>query len=187
MAIKAQGFYAADRTAWRQWLAEHHDTEQSVWLIYDKGESRKMTIVDIVEEALCFGWIDSLAGSVDTTKSKIYMSRRKPRSTWSKVNKLRIEGLIKAKLMQPAGLAAIEVGKANGAWDQLTLSDDLILPTLLKALLDKNEQAKNSFEAFSDSSKRIILQWIYAAKRDETRNKRIEETVSEAAKGLKVK
>src|SRR5579859_4246553 len=89
-------FYAADRQAWRAWLVAHHATERAVWLIYDKGQQhqpRRLPYAAIVEEALCFGWVDSVPGKVSGTQAKLYVSRRKPTSAWSKANKARIEML----------------------------------------------------------------------------------------------
>lgn len=144
-----------------------------------------MSWEDIVQEALCFGWVDSKPGKVSDTQSKIYVSRRKPKSAWSKINKEHVDKLIRQDLMTPAGQAAIDEAKRNGAWDALNKSDNLEVPEELARLLDANAAAKANFDSFSNSSKRIILEWIYAAKRDETKQKRIKQTVDMAAEGLK--
>lgn len=179
----AATFYAADRAAWRHWLLEHHQTETAVWLIYDKGPGRTMAWADIVQEALCFGWVDSRPGKVSETRSKLYVSRRKPKSAWSKINKAYVEQLAAAGLMMPAGLAAVELAKRNGAWEALTKSDNLELPSELVRQLAANQAAHAHFEAFPASAKRAILEWIYGAKRPETRQKRVDETVRLAAQG----
>lgn len=111
-------FYARDRAAWRKWLIKNHDKEQSVWLVYDKkvaGKNRLLTYDDMVEEAICFGWIDSLMRSLSDIQAMQHYSKRKPKGEWSKLNKSRIEKLTKAKLMRPAGFAAISIAKENGS------------------------------------------------------------------------
>lgn len=178
-------FYAKDRAAWRKWLEQNHDKESSVWLVYDKGLARNMSWEDIVQESLCFGWVDSTAGKFSDTQSKIYISRRRLNSAWSKINKAHVDNLIKTGLMKPAGMATIEHAKANGAWDILNRSDNMEIPKQLQTLLDKNPEAKKNFTAFSDSAKRIILAWIYSAKREETMLSRINKTVEMAAKNQK--
>lgn len=178
-------FYAKDRATWREWLKQNHETEKAVWLIFDKGANRTLAWKDIVQEALCFGWIDSRPGKVSDTQSKIYVSRRKPKSVWSKINKSHIQDLEKKGLITPAGQKVIDEAKANGSWDALNKSDNLELPSELIQLLAENAQAKANFEGFSTTSKRVILEWIYSAKTEETRLKRIHETVQLAEQGIK--
>ena len=183
----AAEFYPQSRADWRQWLIDNHETGTGVWLICDKGPARKITWPEIVQEALCFGWIDGRANKVSDTQSKIYVSKRKPKGTWSRVNKAHIESLIAAGLMMPAGLAAIEQGKQNGSWDVLNNSDNLINPPELEAEFVKNPLARTHFDSFSPSSKRLILQWIYDAKTDTTRHNRVSQTVESAKRGEKVR
>ncbi len=182
---KAPEFYATDRASWRDWLAKNHATETGVWLIYDKGKNRTLPWTDIVDESLCFGWVDGRANVVSDTQSKLYVSRRKPKSTWSKINKAKVAELIRLGQMQPAGLAVIEVAKANGSWDQLNKIDNLELPPELTKMLDENALAKENFEAFPPSAKKMILYWIYSAKREETILDRVQQTVELAAKNIR--
>lgn len=181
----AKDYYAKDREAWRSWLQANSATEQAVWLIYDKGTKRRLPYEAIVEEALCFGWVDSRPGTVSDTQGKIYVSRRKPTSAWSKANKDRIVKLRAQGLMTPAGERAVEIAQANGTWEQLEASDRFELPAELVAQLAANPQAKAFYDAMPPSSHRIILEWIYAAKTEETKRKRITETVRLAAQGVK--
>lgn len=181
----ANEFYARDRQAWREWLQTHHTNEQAVWLIYDKGPGRHLSYDAIVEEALCFGWVDSRPGTVNATQSKLYVSRRKPKSAWSKSNKVRIEQLRAAGLMTPAGEDAVARAQANGAWNTLDASDAALLPPELVQQLEANPAAQNFFNTLSPSSRRLILEWIYAAKTENTKHKRIAETVELAAQGIK--
>lgn len=170
-------YYAKDRAAWRAWLVEHHDTERAVWLIFDKGKEATFKWGDIVQEALCFGWIDSKGGKVSDTQTKLYVARRKPNSGWSKINKAHVEKLVAAGLMTPSGQKVIDEAKQSGAWDLLNRSDNLELPERLAQKLSENSVAHQHFEAFTDSAKRILLEWIYSAKREETMDKRIDDTV----------
>lgn len=183
----APEFYAKDRADWRQWLIENHDTEKGVWLICDKGPARKLTWPEIVQEALCFGWIDGRANKVSDTQVKLYVSKRKPKGVWSKVNKAHVENLIASGLMMPTGLAAIERAKENGAWDALNNSDNLIYPPELESEFEKHPTARTNFEAFAPSYKRLMLQWIYDAKTDATRNNRVMQTVESADRGEKIR
>ncbi|HET9109406.1 MAG TPA: YdeI/OmpD-associated family protein [Ktedonobacterales bacterium] len=181
-------FYAQDRAAWRAWLETHHDREHSVWLVYDKGapgQPRPLPYDAIVEEALCFGWVDSVPGKVSDTQAKLYISRRKPKSAWSKANKERIAKLREAGLMMPAGEQAVAIAQANGMWEHLETSDQFELPPELVAQLAANPRAQAFFSVMPPSSHRIILEWIYAARTEETKLKRIHETVEMAAKGIK--
>jgi uncharacterized protein YdeI (YjbR/CyaY-like superfamily) len=177
-------FHPLTRGEWRAWLAENHDKSKGVWFVYFKKTSGKprVTYDEAVEEALCFGWIDSLPRKLDEERSKLLFTPRKPKSVWSKLNKERIERLIKNGLISEIGLAKIEAAKADGSWNTLDASDNLEIPPDLKKSLAANKTAKKNFEKFSDSVKRAILSWIYGAKRDETRAARIEKTVSMAAR-----
>ena len=140
-----------------------------------------MTWQDIVEEALCFGWIDSRPGKVSDTQSKIYVSKRKPKSVWSKINKENIKKLINAGLMTPAGLEAVALAKTNGSWDALDKSDKMVIPDELLSLFKENTTAKLNFDNFPPGSRKNTLQWIYDARTDVTKQIRIK-LVFEAAK-----
>lgn len=184
---KSPHFYAKDKESWRSWLIENHDKESAVWLVFDKGKERTLSLQDIVEEALCFGWIDSRPGKVSDMQSKLYISKRKPNSVWSKINKENIEKLTEQGLMQPSGLKSVEVAKNNGSWNALDLSDNLIYPAELSELFDKNSKAKENFENFPVGSRRNTLQWIYDAKTKETKNKRILQTVEAASSNTRLR
>lgn len=180
-------FHARSRAEWRAWLADHHRSAPGVWLISSKkgtGQPR-VEYDEAVEEALCFGWIDSLPRKLDDERSMLLFTPRKPKSGWSKLNKTRIEKLLAAGLMTEAGLEKIELAKQNGAWTSLDAVEELTIPPDLQAALDANPTAKRFFDAFAKSAKKGILQWIESAKRPETRQKRIEETVTLAARNEK--
>jgi uncharacterized protein YdeI (YjbR/CyaY-like superfamily) len=185
--IEPERYQPADRAAWRRWLEANHASMPGVSLVYFKQSSgkRSLTYSDAVEEALCFGWIDSRANTLDDERSTLVFSPRNPKSAWSKINKDRVGKLIEEGSMSEAGLKAIEVAKANGAWTALDAIEQLQLPDDLREALAANETAKDNFEAFPPSSKKIILGWIASAKRPETRAKRIEEAVTLAAQNIK--
>lgn len=178
-------FYAPDRAAWRNWLLENHGKKDGVWLIYFKKESGRprVSYEEAVEEALCFGWIDSKPNKIDDISYMQLFSPRKASSNWSKLNKDRVERLGAQGLMMPAGQKMVDLAKANGKWNILDGVEALEIPGDLQAALDANPGAKQYFEGFSRSSKRGILEWILNAKRPETREKRITETVERAAIG----
>jgi len=140
---------------------------------------------EAVEEALCFGWIDSLPRKLDDERSMLLFTPRKPKSGWSKLNKTRVEKLLAAGLMTEAGLEKIEMAKQNGAWTALDAVESLAVPPDLQAALDANPTACGHFKQFSNSARKGILQWTESAKRPETRQKRIAETVTLAEKNGK--
>jgi uncharacterized protein YdeI (YjbR/CyaY-like superfamily) len=180
-------FHPTSRPEWRAWLEQHHATLPGVWFVYYKtgtGKSR-VSYDDAVEEALCFGWIDSVQRSLDTERTMLKFSPRKPKSRWSKINKGRVGRLVRLGLMTPAGLAKIEAAKRDGSWAAFDTVERLTMPPDLKTALAANPAAARNFDAFPRSSKKIILGWIASAKRPETRAKRVDETVRQAAKNLK--
>lgn len=140
---------------------------------------------EAVEEALCFGWIDSVRKPIDQEKFMQFFSKRKPKSTWSKINKDKVKVLIEQGLMSEAGLKIIELGKANGSWTILDEAEAMIVPADLQEALDKNEEAHSFFSNLSKSGKRAILYWLVLAKRTETRQQRIQNVIENAEKGLK--
>ena len=180
-------FCSASPQHWREWLQAHHAERQSVWLIYHKKHSStpSLTWSQAVDEALCFGWIDSRAQPLDDERYRQFFSRRKPGSAWSKINKAKVERLTSVGLMTPAGLASIETAKQNGAWTLLDEVEELRLPTDLAQRLVAQPLAASYFERLSRTNKRNILQWLMLAKRPATRQKRLAEIVDSAAQQLK--
>lgn len=180
-------YYAPDRTTWRAWLEAHHASQPGVWLIYYKKESGKPRVSydDAVEEALCFGWVDSRPNAIDNEKYMQLFSPRKAKSPWSKLNKARVEKLIAAGLMTPAGLEKIGAAQKDGSWDIYDSVEDLTVPDDLAAALAENPVADMHFRAFPPSSLKNILWWITSAKRPETRAKRVAETVALAAQNIR--
>lgn len=189
MAPEIKTIYAKDRQAWRRWLEKNHEKEQSVWLIYYKKASNKKSVKysEAVDEALCFGWIDSKAKPIDAEQYMQFFSRRKPKSVWSRINKEKIERLIEQGLMTEAGHKVIRTAKENGSWTILDEAEQHIIPDDLAQALGQNPNADSYFSGLSRSDRRNILQWLVLAKRAETRQKRIEEIVSLAAQNKKPK
>ena len=179
-----QTLHATSRAAWREWLTAYHLTEKNVWLIlyHKKSATPSVYYDEAVDEALCFGWIDSIKYKRDEDSALQFFSQRKPKSNWSRVNKAKVERLIAANLMTSAGMVMIDLAKKTGTWTALNDVENLTVPDDLQALLDENPTAKAFFMAFPRSAKRAILEWILNAKQAETRLKRLEETVRLAEK-----
>ncbi len=180
-------FYAPDRATWRKWLLENYETATRVWLLAYRKETGTPSVnyADSVEEALCFGWIDSHKRQFDEKSSVQLFTPRKLKSNWSALNKTRIVKLIEADLMLPAGLAKVEWAKQNGTWDALNEVSEAIIPPDLMVAFEQNVPALEHWEKFSKSSRKAILEWILNAKTTETRAKRILETATLAAKNVK--
>ncbi|MBW4512321.1 MAG: YdeI/OmpD-associated family protein [Scytonematopsis contorta HA4267-MV1] len=180
-------FHAKSRDEWRRWLMEYHQTEKCVWLIIYRKESETPSVYydEAVDEALCFGWIDSKPNKRDEESYFQFFSKRNPKSNWSKVNKIKVERLISEGLMTDAGLEMITLAKTTGTWTALDDVENLVIPDDLLLLLNENQAALKYFEAFPRSVKRGILEWIQNAKRPETRAKRIMETVTLAEKNIR--
>ncbi len=175
---------ARTRAEWRRWLAANHTRGESIWLVYPKKGSadfRDLVYDAIAEEALCFGWVDSLPRTRTDGWAMIRVSPRKPKSGWSKKNKERVERLIAEKRMMPAGMAKVSEAKRDGAWTALDHSESLEMPEDLVRALRMNAAAKRNFAAFPPGSRKIIIQWITGAKREATRTARVAETVRLAA------
>lgn len=177
-------FYAESRAVWRNWLAENSTKEKNIWLLiyHKKSQTPSIYYDEALDEALCFGWIDSKSNKRDEQSFYQFFAKRNPKSNWSKVNKDKVEKLIEANLMTEAGLRMILIAKENGTWTALDEVEALINPPDLQAALDLNETAKSYFEAFPRSVKRGILEWLLNAKQTQTRLKRITEIVSLAEK-----
>lgn len=182
-------FCPKSRQEWREWLEDNHLEKQSIWLIYYKKKTNIPTVTysDAVDEALCFGWIDSKAKSIDKQKSIQFFSKRKVKSVWSKVNKDKVARLTETGLMAQAGLNSVEIAKQNGSWTILDEAEALIIPNDLELEFQKSPNSKDYFLSLSRSDKRNILQWLTMAKRSETRMKRMEEIVELAGEKLKPK
>lgn len=181
-----QKVWAPNADVWRAWLDEHHATEPGVWLyMHKKGSGEPSIDWDVaVTEALCYGWIDSVSQRVDDRVRRQYFSPRRPKGTWSRTNKEKVERLIAEGRMMPAGQAAIDRAKANGSWAHLDAVEALIVPEDLQAWFDANPEGHAFFQALSKSRRWAMLYRINSAKRPDTREKRIREITNALAEGL---
>jgi uncharacterized protein YdeI (YjbR/CyaY-like superfamily) len=174
---------AETRAEWRAWLEANHASAPGAWLVsWRRGHGPAVDYGEAVEEALCFGWVDSKGQTIDDERSKLYFAPRKSRSGWSASNKARVARLIAEGRMRPAGLEAIERAKASGSWSMLDAVEQGIVPADLSAAFAEHPPAATHFGAFPWSVRRALLEWIAQAKRPETRAARILETATHAAR-----
>lgn len=174
---ETEQIYPASPQEWRSWLKKNHAKKDAVWVIFYKKSSGKPTLSwsEAVDEALCFGWIDSTKKTLDHEASIQFFSKRKAQSTWSKINKAKILRLTGEGLMMPAGLACIERAKENGSWTILDTVEELTIPKDLEKAFKARPGSKAFFMSLSKSVRKMMLHRIVMAKRDETREKRIAE------------
>lgn len=173
---------ASTAADWRDWLARYGQSEKEVWLVIHHRDSGTPSLRyhEAIEHALCYGWIDSQARKHDANSSRLRFTPRNPRSTWSEVNRQRAAKMTELGLMTAPGQALIDLARATGTWQPAPADD-------LHELLARDETATRNFERFPPSSKRLILDWIAAAKRPETRRRRIEQTVELAATNIRAR
>ena len=171
-------FYPKSQAEWRLWLSENHVIADAVWLIYYKKKTNQPSITwsVAVDEALCFGWIDSVHKTLDAERSIQFFTKRKPKSMWSRVNKQKIELLVAQGLMTKAGLDCIEIAKKNGSWTILDDVEDLKIPEDFAAELTA-KNVMDDFWGLGKSAKKMMLHRITLAKRPETRQKYIAEAI----------
>ncbi|MES2689127.1 MAG: YdeI/OmpD-associated family protein [Bacteroidota bacterium] len=186
---EAETFCPASRQEWRQWLQENQGLKRSVWLLYYKKNAGVATVSwsEAVDEAICFGWIDSTKRPVDDKTFMQFFCKRKPNSAWSKINKAKVERLMDEGLITGPGYASIETAKQNGSWTMLDDAEELLLPKDLETAFRTKKGSKDFFLSLSRSVRKNILQWLVLARRPETRQKRINEIAALAAQKLKPK
>ncbi len=173
---------AETRAEWRAWLERNHESK-GAWLVSWKKATGRPFIPypETVDEALCFGWVDSRPNKLDDERAMRLFTPRQPKSPWSRLNKEKVARLSEQGLMAPAGERMVETAKANGSWTVYDEIENILIPSDLAASLAEDERARGFFERFPDSSKKAVLWWIKTAKRPETRAGRIAETVRAAA------
>lgn len=182
-------FYPTSQKEWRAWLQKNHESTPAIWLLQYKAKSGipSLSWSEAVDEALCFGWIDSIRKSVDHEKFIQCFSKRKPKSGWSKINKAKIEVLIAEGRMAKAGFESIETAKQNRSWTLLDEVEELMVPEELKKAFDSFEGSEAFFMSLSKSTRKHMLHWVTLAKRPETKEKRSSEIAELASKQLKPK
>ena len=171
----------------RDWLEANHEIATTIWLVTFKkhAATKYVPYGDVVEELLCYGWIDTRTRRLDQDRTMLLAAPRKPGSTWSAANKKRITKLERAGLMTEAGREKIDAARRDGSWNYLDDIENLVIPDDLASALNQNDTARRAFDGFNKSAKKVILLWIKTAKRSDTRAKRVRETVRLATKGLK--
>lgn len=182
-------FYPKSKKEWRTWLEKNHEKESKIWLVYYKKHHEKYNLSwsDAVDEALCFGWIDSTKKTLDADRYIQLFTKRNAKSTWSKINKEKIKVLTQANKIRPAGQAIINIAKENGNWNLLDDVENLIIPQELKGAFAKDKTAFEFYQEQSNSTKKSILYWVITAKRKETKLKRVTEIIERAKEGKKPK
>ncbi len=181
--------YVKNRSEWRNWLSQNHDKSSGIWLVFYKKHTGKSTLEyeEAVEEALCFGWIDSIIKKADEEKYLRKLTPRKADSRWSELNKKRIAKLTKQGHMTESGIAKVEEAKKSGLWDQPDRPQiSLDIPRELESALAKNIKAKKFFDQLAPSYQKQFIGWIAAAKRRETRERRLRESIALLEQGEKL-
>lgn len=182
--------HVATRSQWRQWLARNHEREKDgAWLVFQKKHSRRPSLdyEEAVEEALCYGWIDSIIQRINDHSYRRKFTPRKADSAWSKTNKQRVEKVTQAGRMTEFGQAKVEFAKKSGRWavdPQPLIARDA--PPELAEALDLNKSAREFFETLAPSYRRQFIGWIAMAKRPETKAVRVRESVTLLARGEKL-
>jgi uncharacterized protein YdeI (YjbR/CyaY-like superfamily) len=181
--------YLTTRAEWRKWLTQHHSEESGVWLVFYKTHTRMPTLHydAVVEEALCFGWIDSIIKKLDDDRYARKITPRKPSSQWSELNKNRVKTLLRQGLMTDAGLARIEQAKNTGHWNQSARTPiPTKVPEDLKRALSRNRKAKAFFSTLAPTYQKQFIGWIATAKRQETIDRRVKEAIRLLEQGKKL-
>jgi uncharacterized protein YdeI (YjbR/CyaY-like superfamily) len=174
------------RKAWRDWLEKNHASSKGVWLVYAKKHSGlpSLTYADAVEEALCFGWIDSRINPIDDDFYMQVFTPRKPKSAWSQLNKARVGRLLAAGLMAPAGLAMVKAAKDSGSWTTWKQVEELIIPPDLEQAIKANPEASRNWVSYSASRRRAVLYRLAGAKRADTRARYLQDLIENMARNL---
>ncbi len=181
--------YFKDREEWRKWLSKYYDGESGIWLIFYKKESGKPSLKyeEAVEEALCFGWIDSIIKKKDESTYLRKFTPRKDDSKWSALNKKRVERMIQQGKITEAGMAKIRIAKENGMWNKDDRPNiDFSVSPEFSAALEANPPAKANFKKLAPSHQKQYTGWINIGKRPETKEKRIAESIALLKKGEKL-
>ena len=178
-------YHAETRAQWRAWLAANHDSQRGAWLCSWRSTTDRPVCPypDAVEEAICFGWIDATVNVLDDDRALQLMTPRKPKSTWTRLNRRRVEAMEAAGLMTDAGRRAVETARRNGSWTIYDAVEDLVEPAELAAALDADPTARASWDGFPPSARKQMLWWVLSAVRPDTRVTRIARIVDEAAAG----
>ncbi|WP_415976465.1 YdeI/OmpD-associated family protein [Rhodococcus sp. 077-4] len=181
--------HAETRAQWRTWLAHNHMSTRGVWLCSWRSSTDRprCPYPEAVEEAICFGWIDSTNTVLDGERGLQLFTPRRPKSQWTRLNRDRAADMDERGLMTDAGRRAITAAKSNGWWTISDQVEDLVEPLELETALDRNPQARSHWDSFPPSARKQMLWWIVSAARDTTRSGRIAQVVADAAAGLRTR
>ena len=174
------------RKAWRDWLEKNHASSTGVWLVYARKHSRlpSLTYNDAVEEALCFGWIDSKINPIDDAFYMQMFTPRKLKSAWSALNRARVERLLAAGLMTAAGLSVVNAAKKSGAWDATKHVEELTIPPDLEKAIKANPDASRNWVSYTASRRKGVLYRLAGAKRPDTRARYLQDIVENMARNM---
>lgn len=191
--------YFPDRASWRKWLEKNHRKETVLWLIYYKKHTGKPSVPynEAVEEALCFGWIDSLVRRLDDERYMQKFTPRKPKSTWSESNVLRVEKMAREGKMRDKGMELYKYAREKGLLPDSEAENKALkaenfrklfpeVPEYIMHALERSTAAEKTFNSLAPSHKLRYLAWITAAKKEETRLKRLAESISLLESGHKL-
>lgn len=179
--------FCRNTAEWHKWLLENHLNETSVWLVFYKNQSKpqQLNYNSALDEALCFGWIDSIIKRIDDTKYVRKFSKRRLNSNWSDINKRKIEMLINENRMTAAGYAVVKAAKENGSWNKPARQEiQKEISEVLQNALERNNKAKAFFESLSPSQRTRYIRWIANAKKKETIDKRVKESIDLLARNM---
>jgi uncharacterized protein YdeI (YjbR/CyaY-like superfamily) len=182
-------YHAESRSQLRAWLQHHHTTARGMWLCSWRSDTGKpkCPYPEVVEEAICFGWIDSTATLLDDDRGLQLLTPRKPKSSWTRLNRKRFVDMEAAGLMTDAGRRTAALAKNNGWWTIYDAVEDVVEPEGLKKALDANSQARAAWDGFPPSAKKQMLWWVISAARADTQERRISTIVEKAAHGERAK
>ena len=182
-------FHAETRAAWRGWLEVNHRDVPGVWLCSWRPSTGRprCPYPEVVEEAICFGWIDSTVNTLDDDRGLQLITPRKPKSTWTRLNRERVAALEAAGLMTDAGRRTVTIAQDNGWWTIYDPVEDLIEPDVLAAALDAEPVARAAWDQFPASAKKLMLWWVISAAKPETQDRRVAEIVADAAVGKRAR
>ena len=182
-------FHAETREQWRTWLLDNHESARGVWLCSWRNDSGRprCPYPQVVEEAICFGWVDSTVTILDEMRSLQLITPRRPKSPWTRLNRERAADMDKRGLMTDAGRRTIAAAKSNGWWTISDPVEDLEEPPDLTAALDRDQRARSNWDRFPPSARKQMLWWIVSAARDATRAGRITQVVTDAVNGQRAR
>lgn len=177
------------RAQWRAWLEANHDRQRGVWLCSWRSSTGRprCPYPEVVEEAICFGWIDSTVTNLDDERGVQLITPRNPKSPWTRLNRQRVAAMESAGLMTDAGRRAVTIAEQNGWWTIYDPVEDLLEPDGLKLALDANPDARSHWDQFPPSPRKQMLWWVLSAAKPETRQRRVDEIVAKAAAGLRAR